>query len=449
MENRKFIHLYNCFGFGLTGKQIKKLSGISFAEKLKKEKVEEIKLDLSEFEGVDFRSLPEKERKEFFKKLREKIKDLNLMWLDKMIHSENIIQEKMNLFWHHHFACSIENPLYGQQFTNIIRKNATGNFRDLVLEVSKSAAMIDFLHAKQNEKSHPNEDFARELCELYTLGRDNEYTEKDVQEIARAFTGWRHKMLGEFIVHPKKHDEGNKTIFGKTGNFNGEEVIDLILEKKACAEFICKNIYEYFVHPKVNEKHVKELTDVFYTSKYDIQKLIIHIAESNWFYEEQNILAKIKSPIEFIVGLSRQFKIENENPKSWLLYQKLFDQILYRPPNVKGWKVDQEWIDSNSLPLRLRLPSIILTNAQLDLAAKPNYDENPLDGMKENKFSQKLGFTYDWEYFFDQNQGMDFKDLFFNGKLSPQMKAFIDKHHFETKYEEVIQLISLPEFQLI
>ncbi len=448
MENKKVIHLYNRFGFGLTGKEIQQLSKISFEKKLEKEKVEEIQLDFSEFENVDFKNLPQDKKREVFKKLRKMVMDLNLAWLDKMRHSENIIQEKMNLFWHHHFACIIQNPYYGQQFTNIIRKHATGNFKDLVVEISKSASMIDFLHTKQNKKSHPNEDFARELCELYTLGRDNEYTEQDVQEIARCFTGWKHKKLGEFFIHPKQHDTDEKTIFGQTGNFGGEEVIDLILKKKACAKFICENVYQYFVNPKVDEKHLEEITEVFYSNDYDIKKLIIHIANADWFYEDQNILAKIKSPIEFLVGLSRQFKIENDNPKSWLIFQKVFNQILYKPPNVKGWKVNQEWIDSNSLPVRLRLPSIILTNALLDVQAKPDYDENPFDGMKQNKFSKKLGFTYDWDYFFKVNEGMDFKELFFNGKLSPQMKSFLEGRTFDSKHEEVIQLISLPEYQL-
>lgn len=449
MENKKVIHLYNRFGFGLTGAEIKQLSKISFAKKLEKEKVEEIQLDFSKFLNIDFKSLTKDERREINKERRKMVGDLNLAWLDKMIHSENIIQEKMNLFWHHHFACIIQNPYHGQQFTNIIRKNALGNFKDLVLDIAKSASMINFLHTKQNKKSHPNEDFARELCELYTLGRDNEYTEKDIQEIARCFTGWKTKKLGEFFVHPKQHDNGEKTIFGQTGNFDGEDVIDLILKNKACAEFICRNVYEYFINPVVDENHLKELTEVFYSNGYDIKKLIIHIAESDWFYEDHNILAKIKSPIEFLVGLSRQFKIENKNPKSWFLFQRILSQILYKPPNVKGWKVNQEWIDSNSLPIRLRLPSIILTNALFDIETKPDYDANPFDGMKQNKFSKKLGFTHDWEYFFKANEGIDYKELFFNGKLSPQVKSFLEGREFDSKHEEVIQLISLPEYQLI
>ena len=448
MENKKIIHLYNRFGFGLTAKEIKTLSKTNFRKQLEKESLKPLNIDLSVFRNIDFRNLSREERKKIRKEIRNKVIELNSIWLNEMMNSQNHIHEKMNLFWHHHFACIIRNPLFGQQFTNIIRKHALGNFKELILEISKSAAMIDFLHMKQNIKKHPNEDFARELCELYTLGRDNLYTEQDVQNIARCFTGWKHRQNGEFFIQEKQHDEGEKTIFGKTGNFGGEDVIDLILQEKQCARFICSNIYSYFVNPNVNEKHLDELTDFFYSNNYNIKKLIIHIAESDWFYEDQNILTKIKSPVEFLVGLARQFKIRNENSKKWLYLQKLLDQVLYMPPNVKGWKVNQEWIDSNSLPLRLRLPSIILTNATLDIEAKPDYDTNPNMG-KTNRITKRLGFTFDWDYFFKENEELDYKTLFFNDKISPQVNSFLNSRTFDSKQEEVIQLISLPEYQLI
>lgn len=449
MEIRKVIHLYNRFGFGVNATDIKKLSKISFEQKLEKENVELLKLDLSEYDGIKINGLSKAKKKALRKAAIKKKNELNVLWIKQMISSDNIIQEKMNLFWHHHFSCIIKNPIYGQQFTNIIRQNATGNFNKMVLEISKSAAMIDFLHTKQNKKSHPNEDFARELCELYTLGRDQEYTENDIQEIARCFSGWKHQFSGTFFIHTKQHDYGTKTIFGKTGNFSGQDVIDLILEKKACAYFICENIYKYFVNPVVNPIHVNELANIFYSNAYDIKQLIIYIANSKWFYEDENILAKIKSPIEFIVGLSRQFKIQNTTSKSWITIQRVFDQVLFQPPNVKGWKVNQEWIDSNSLPLRLRFPSIILSNAELNIQYKPNYDENPNEGKKQNKLSKKLGFTYSWTYFFEQNEGIDFKTLFFNNKISSAGKKFLCDRKFNSKEEEVIQLISLPEYQLI
>ena len=308
---------------------------------------------------------------------------------------------------------------------------------------------MNFLHTKQNKKQHPNEDFARELCELYTLGRDQEYTEQDVQEIARCFTGWKHRLDGDPFINYKQHDNGQKTIFGQTGDFGGEDAIDLIVEKKACARFVCENIYKYFINPVVQPDRLEELTEVFYAANCDIQTLIVHIADSDWFYAPENIQAKIKSPIELMVGLARQFKIENEDQKKWILLQRMLDQVLYQPPNVKGWKVDREWIDSNSLPLRLRLPSIILTNAELNLEMKPDYDANPNDGNKQNPFTKKLGFTYDWDYFFQQNEGMDLNTLLFNDKISPQVAQFLQDRRFASKKEEVIQLISLPEYQLI
>ena len=449
MQNRNLIHLYNRFGFGLSGSEIRRYSRLSFEQAIKQEKVQELKINLSEFKNINKKNLSSMQRKELRKKSKEKLMELNMQWMQQMISSTSIIQQKMSFFWHHHFACIIGNPLFAQNFTNAIRKHATGNFRDLLLEVSKSAAMINFLHTRQNKKRSPNEDFARELCELFTLGRDQEYTENDVQEIARCFTGWNYNRNGEFFLNVKQQDQGRKTVFGKSGNFGGEDVIDLILEKKACARFICDNIYRYFVHPVADKRHIEELTEVFYSSNYDIKKLMIHIANAEWFYAEKNILARIKSPVEFFVGMGRQFKLTNENPKSWQFLQRTFDQVLYQPPNVKGWKENQEWIDSNSLPLRLRLPSIILTNSALEINSKPDYDSNPNDMPSRNKLSRKLDFNHDWGYFFRQNQGMDYKELFFNNKISPQVANFLRNSRFDTQMEEVIQLISLPEYQLI
>jgi len=448
METKKVIHLYNRFGFGLNASTIKKLSTISFEEQLDAEGIQLLRLDLSEYDGIKIKNLSANQKKALREVAKKKMIELNILWLEQMISSKNIIQEKMNLFWHHHFACITKNPIHAQQFTNIIRQNATGNFKTLVLEISKSAAMINFLHTKQNKKGLPNEDFSRELCELFTLGRDQVYTEQDVKEIARCFTGWKFRRDGTFFVNTNHHDDGAKTIFGRTGNFNGEDVIDLILAQKNCALFICENIYQYFVNPVVDEAHIHELADVLYSNDYNIKQLLVHIANSEWFYADKNILSKIKSPIEFIVGLSRQFKIENTESKPWITVQRLFNQVLFRPPNVQGWKVDQEWIDSNSLPLRLRFPSIILSNALLDMEPKPNYDDNPNEGSPQNKYSKKLGFTYSWAYFFEQNQGIDYKQLFFNNKISPQVEQFLQNSVFDSKEEEIIQLISLPEYQL-
>src|SRR4030095_12734086 len=193
---------------------------------------------------------------------RESIKSLNLAWLNEMIHSAAQLREKMSLFWHGHFASRNLNILYQQQLLDAIRRNALGNFGDMLREVSKSAAMINFLNNNQNKKDHPNENFAREVMELFTMGRGN-YTEQDVKEAARAFTGWGANIKGEFVFRKGQHDSGAKTILGKTGNFNGEDVLNIILDKPATAYFISYKVYKYFVNENADMEKVEWLGDRF------------------------------------------------------------------------------------------------------------------------------------------------------------------------------------------
>jgi uncharacterized protein (DUF1800 family) len=170
-------------------------------------------------------------RKMFAQAQRQQEKDLNLAWIDQMSNSRAALREKMTLFWHNHFACRSRNAIFAQQLNNIQRVNALGNFRTMVLEISRSPAMLQFLNNQQNLKGHPNENFARELMELFTIGRGN-YTEQDVKESARAFTGWGFNPRGEYVLRPFVHDNGTKTFMGKTGNLNGDDIINTLLEKK-------------------------------------------------------------------------------------------------------------------------------------------------------------------------------------------------------------------------
>ena len=175
------------------------------------------------------------------------IAKLNIRWLDEMTTSDAQLLEKMSLFWHGHFASKTVNILYDQALLNVIREHALGNFRDLLMNVSKSASMIQFLNNNQNKKSHPNENFARELMELFTIGRGN-YTETDVKESARAFTGWGANLQGGFDFRPRQHDDGVKTFFGKTGNFSGEDILEILLVQKQTSVFITRKIYRFFVN---------------------------------------------------------------------------------------------------------------------------------------------------------------------------------------------------------
>src|SRR3984885_10579646 len=160
----------------------------------------------------------------------------------------------MSPFWHGHFASRNVNVFYQETLLDIVRKGALGNFGDLLKEVSKRAAMINFLNNNQNRKDHPNENFAREVMELFTLGRGH-YTEQDVKESARAFTGWGADLRGEFVFRKFQHDQGTKTVLGKTGNLDGDDVLNILLEQKQTARFISNKMFRFFVNDEPDEQH--------------------------------------------------------------------------------------------------------------------------------------------------------------------------------------------------
>jgi len=320
------------------------------------------------------------QKKQIREQSREDLKNLNILWLEEMINSEAQLREKMSLFWHGHFACRVINSYFQQELLQIIRENALGNFKDMLMAVSKSPSMLQFLNNQQNKKQHPNENFAREVMELFTMGRGN-YTENDVKESARAFTGWAFDLNGEFVFRRFQHDDGKKTVLGKTGNFTGEDIINLLLEQKQTAKFICKKIYKYFVNDTVDDEKVQLLADGFYKSGYDIKKLMEDIFTSTWFYDEKNTGTKIKSPIELLAGIRRLLPMEMENDQAQLLFQKTLGQILFYPPNVAGWPGGKSWIDSSSLMLRLRIPQILSANDIMDI--RPKTDDDVQGGMME------------------------------------------------------------------
>ena len=340
--------------------------------------------------------LTQDQKKQFRKQSVDDLKNLNLTWISEMINSEAQLTEKMSLFWHGHFACRVINIFYQQQLLDVIRQNALGNFGDLLREVSKSPAMLSFLNNQQNNKKHPNENFAREVMELFTMGRGN-YSEEDVKEGARSFTGWGFNLRGEFVNRPFLHDNGTKTFLGKMGNFDGDDIIDILLEQKSTARFITQKIYRYFVNDNVDKDRVDKLAEGFYHSNYDLQKLMAEIYKSDWFYEEKNIGTKIKSPVELIVGIRRFIPLELEKPEVQLLFERALGQILFYPPNVAGWPGGTNWIDSSALMFRMRLPQI-LTGAD-DFLIRPKDDDDVMmgtEGVDKKAKTNQLNVTVDW-----------------------------------------------------
>jgi len=353
---------------------------------------------------AEMQKISQDQKRVLLQQSRDDIKSLNLRWMTEMVNSEAQFREKMGLFWHGHFACRVINILFQQQLLDIIRNNAFGNFGDLLKGVSKSPAMLQFLNNQQNKKQQPNENFAREVMELFTMGRGN-YTENDIKEAARAFTGWGYNLQGEFVFRENQHDTGSKTFLGKTGNFNGDDIIEILLEQKQTALYITKKIYRYFVNEKVDEKNVEWLSGRFYESKYDIKKLMQDIFTSDWFYDEKNIGVKIKSPVELLVGIERLLPLEYENNMTRLLFQRALGQILFYPPNVAGWPGGKSWIDSSTLMLRLRIPQMITSSEAINI--RPKNDDDVMMGQmtdEKAKADRKSGnggkgsaATVDWQ----------------------------------------------------
>lgn len=339
-------------------------------------------------------------RKKLREQSREDLKNLNLRWLDTMVNSEAQLREKMSLFWHGHFACRSQNSFFAQELLHIIRANALGSFADMLKAVSKSPAMLQFLNNQQNRKSHPNENFAREVMELFTMGRGN-YTENDVKEAARAFTGWAFNARGEFAFRKFQHDDGIKTFLGKTGNFNGDDILNILLENKQTANYISKKIYRFFVNEQVNDKNQQWLSTRFFSNQYNISGLLEDMFTSNWFYEEKNMGTRIKSPVELQAGIRRLLPMQLENSQSPLMFQRALGQVLFYPPNVAGWPGGRNWIDSSSLMLRLRIPQILSANDALDIIPKTDDDvqmgQMMEAGVKKLKNAVKGGTaTIDW-----------------------------------------------------
>jgi uncharacterized protein (DUF1800 family) len=298
--------------------------------------------------------------------------------------------------------------------------------------------------------------------ELFTMGRGN-YTEDDVKQAARAFTGWGFNVQGEFVFRKNQHDDGLKTFLGRTGRFDGDDILNILLENKQTASYISKKVYRYFVNEQVDEKNQLWLSSRFYSNYYDISKLLEDMFTSDWFYEEKNIGTKIKSPVELLAGIRRLLPMRLENDASQLLYQRALGQVLFVPPNVAGWPGGKSWIDSSSLMLRLRIPQILSANDALNIM--PKVDDDMQMGQMEmmvNKIKSTIkGGTaiIDWatvNKIFEKIQRDKLLDNIADTVLQTKSQvsnAVLDKYVNTASRENyiksaVVNLMATPEYQL-
>ncbi len=290
----------------------------------------------------------------FFYGLRSNVLEtrrLALWWGNRMVTTPRPLEEKMTLFWHDHFATSevkVRDVRKMHLQNRTLRAHATADFKTLLLAVMRDPAMLVYLDNRENVKEHPNENFGRELLELFTMGVGN-YTEQDIREASRAFTGWTNEVL-DFRFDAALHDDGPKTFLGRRGRLGGEEVLDIILEQPATAEFIAGKVYRYLVREDLEPALQAQLGRHLRESGYELKALLGKILSSRDFYSPPSVATQIKSPVQLVVSTYRKLGLGKAPtaPDMNSLAGRLGQQLLY-PPNVAGWAGGRTWITPATL----------------------------------------------------------------------------------------------------
>jgi uncharacterized protein (DUF1800 family) len=379
-ERQKTAHLLNRFGLGASESEVRE-----FGRGGHKAAIEKL---------LDYKSVPERWEDIDPVVFQNSNGNTNMVvtkgvYAVRLLASQRPLEEKLTLFWHDHFgvgAQKVSIPATMTRHINLLRSGATGKFRTLLGRVSKDPAMLYFLDNNENVKGSPNENFAREVMELFTLGVDNGYTEEDISEAARAFTGWTFGFRGaqrvrefqrpnpqsRFVVIPGEHDNGMKTVLGKSGNLGGDDILDILCKDKQTARYLALKMWEYFVYPEPSPTLLERLTEKFYASDLDISVLVRAIMESKEFYSEKAKTGVVKSPVDFCIGTMRQLgqgeaayrTALNAEEKtggraarfgtSTSVVMRSMGMDLLDPPDVSGWTGGQAWISSATMIERMK-----------------------------------------------------------------------------------------------
>jgi uncharacterized protein (DUF1800 family) len=340
-------------------------------------------------------------RKQFRQQANEELRELLHWWILRMTQTRAPLVENMTLFWHGHFATSAEkvHQPYKMWLQNeTFRAHALGNFGVLTKAVSRDPAMMVWLDLVQSQKNKPNENFARELMELFTLG-EGHYSENDVKESARAFTGYRIDPLSQsFRFAANQHDPTSKTFLQKSGLWNGDQIIDMILAQPACARFIVTKLWKYFVSDDPGPDLIEALASQFRTTNYELKPLLQTIVTSEEFYGAKAMNSLIKSPVRLVIQGSRTVGLPVLEGKFLQTVFRQLGQVPLYPPNVKGWEGGKSWINTATLTARYEFSRQLvegLSPGQLGLPKPPNpmltlAGASPQNGRSQFGFAQNF-----------------------------------------------------------
>jgi uncharacterized protein (DUF1800 family) len=309
----------------------------------------------SEAEGVRFN-----------REVRRRLEELRFWWLERMRTGAVSAGEKLALFWHGHFATSVtkvrSNHLMMVQ-NDVFRKLGAGPFRELCAAMARDAAMLVWLDGRDNKAKAPNENFAREILELFALG-EGKYSENDIREAARCFTGWRVRPEnGEAFFVQKQHDSGRKTLFGKTGVFGDREAVEIICAQPRCAEFLVRKLWEFYAYPDPDPKLVESLVAHYRSHDLHTGELLRMMFKRPEFYSSKARARQIKSPVQWLVQSARETNRQLLPPGVALPLAAELGQNLFMPPSVKGWDGGTAWINSATLIRRSNTALLLATAA--------------------------------------------------------------------------------------
>ncbi len=306
---------------------------------------------------------------------QRQIQSIQDWWLRRMVMTSRPLEEKMTLFLHGLLTSGYREVKSARQMLDqneLLRTHALGNYKELIHAISRDAAMLRYLDNNRNVKSQPNENYARELMELFTLG-EGHYTEQDIREAARAFTGWTAlpnlrkansrrdpKDPPGFFVRPFQHDDGEKTFMGRTGNFDGDDIIDIIFQQPAASRHLARELFVFFVHPEPSDATLESLAYEIRRHDFDLRASMRALLRSRVFYEESHRFALIKSPTELMVGTLRMLEVPPGDLRAGNQAIKEMGQELFQPPNVKGWDGGRSWITTSTLYHRYNAMAAIL-----------------------------------------------------------------------------------------
>lgn len=320
------------------------------------------------------------ERRALRRSERAHVQELRSWWLAEMWATDSPLTERMTLFWHGHFATGVQKVrdarlMYLQNV--LFRREALGNFARLLHAVAKDPAMLVWLDGGRSREGAPNENFAREAMELFTIG-EGHYTQADVADAARAFTGFVVDRANDRALYrPRRHDDREKTILGVHGRLDADGAIDVLLARPETATFIVTKLWREFVSPTPDSREVARVADAFRASRYDVKTAVRALLLSDAFWDPKNRGTLVKSPVELVVGTLRVLRVDTDDPRPAVVATNRMGEALFAPPNVRGWPGGDAWITSATLLAREQFVSRAARDASAAMTSEPAMKTQP------------------------------------------------------------------------